>query len=223
LNSVTVNLRSDDHTIENGHIMVDPNEFLRTFKLGDDIVAYRDKQTNNTVIDGATRNDPYGEFVTDTIITWGSGTLFKTIGKTMFKGAIRKTTTELGKEAVEKVGKEGAEAVTNKAIEEGAKKVAANLGKSYGKFGTVVKNPSIKIVDFSTHGLNQAITRGVTTKVIKSTIDDPVVVLSQRGGSAFAYVSNDAVVVVDKAGKIITTYAKNYFDVVVKQVLKETM
>ncbi|AEG61159.1 YD repeat protein [Desulforamulus ruminis DSM 2154] len=104
-----------------------------------------------------------------------------------------------------------------------AANTVANLGKSYGKFGTVVKNPGIKITDFSTHGVNQAITRGVTTNIIKRTIDNPTVVLSQRGGNAFAYVSRDAVVVVDKAGKIITTYGKNHFDTIVNQVLKEAM
>jgi RHS repeat-associated protein len=110
---------------------------------------------------------------------------------------------------------------TGKAIE-GAAGVA-NLGKSYGKFGTVVENPGIKITGFSKHGVNQAITRGVTTDVIQNTVKNPVAVLSQRGGNSFAYISNDAVVVVKNTGEIITTYGKSNFDATVQQVLKEAI
>ncbi|WP_339061232.1 DUF4258 domain-containing protein [Tepidibacillus marianensis] len=106
---------------------------------------------------------------------------------------------------------------------EGAGSAVANLGKSYGKFGTVVENPGVKITGFSGHAVNQAITRGVTTEVIQSTVKNPVVVLSQRGGNSFAYVSNEAVVVVKNTGEIITTYGKSNFDATVQQVLKEAI
>jgi len=99
----------------------------------------------------------------------------------------------------------------------------ANLGKAYGKFGTIVENPGIKITGFSGHSVNQAITREVSTEVIQNTVKNPIAVLSQRSGNSFAYVSNEAVVVVDKAGEIITTYGKNNFDAIVQQVLKETI
>jgi len=106
---------------------------------------------------------------------------------------------------------------------EGTSKTVANLGKSYGKFGTVVENPGVKITGFSEHAVNQAITRGVTTDVIQNTVKNPVVVLSQRGGNSFAYVSNEAVVVIKNTGEIITTYGKSNFDAIVQQVLKEAI
>lgn len=101
--------------------------------------------------------------------------------------------------------------------------VVSNLGKSYGKFGTVVENPRVKVTGFSGHSVNQAITRGVTTDVIQNTVKNPVVVLSQRGGNSFAYISNEAVVVVKNTGEIITTYGKSNFDATVQQVLKEAI
>ena len=106
---------------------------------------------------------------------------------------------------------------------EGAGTVASNLGKSYGKFGTVVENPGVKITGFSGHAVNQAITREVTTNVIQNTVKNPVAVLSQRGGNSFAYVSNEAVVVVKNTGEIITSYGKSNFDATVQQVLKEAI
>ncbi len=105
----------------------------------------------------------------------------------------------------------------------GAGKAVTNLGQSYGKFGTVVENPGAKITGFSRHAVNQAITRGVTTEVIQNTVNNPVAVLSQRGGTSFAYVSNEAVVVVKNTGEIITTYGKSNFDAIVQQVLKEAI
>jgi RHS repeat-associated protein len=101
--------------------------------------------------------------------------------------------------------------------------VVGSLGKSYGKFGTVVENPGIKITEFSKHGIDQAISRGVTPQALQNTMNNPITVLSQRGGSVYAYVSNQAVVVVDKAGKVITTYGSKYFDQTVTKVIKEAV
>jgi hypothetical protein len=87
----------------------------------------------------------------------------------------------------------------------------------------VVENPGVKITRFSGYSVNQAITRGVTTDVIQNTVKNPVAVLSQRGGESFAYVSNEAVVVISKAGEIITSYGKSNFDSIVQQVLREAL
>lgn len=102
----------------------------------------------------------------------------------------------------------------------------ANIGTSYGKngrFGTVVENPNLQPIGFSGHAVNQAINRGVKTEAIHNTIKNPVAVLSQQGGNRFAYVSQDAVVVLDKKGNIVTIWGKDTFDYVVKQVLKDAV
>ena len=99
---------------------------------------------------------------------------------------------------------------------------AANIGESYGKFGTVVENPKIAVKGFvDGHPVNQAITRGVSPQAILNTMRNPIAVLSQRGGTRFAYVSNDAVVIVNKAGNIVTTWGKSNFDKTVLQVLED--
>jgi peroxiredoxin len=54
-------------------------------------------------------------------------------------------------------------------------------------------------------------------------VKNPVAVLSQQGGNRFAYVSQEAVVVVDKSGNIVTVWGKDTFDDVVKQVLKDAV
>lgn len=53
------------------------------------------------------------------------------------------------------------------------------------------------------HPVNQAITRGVSPQAILNTMRNPVAVLSQRGGTRFAYVSNKASVIVNKAGNMM--------------------
>lgn len=108
----------------------------------------------------------------------------------------------------------------------GTGNVASNLGKAYGKngrFGTVIDKPNIQVTGFSGHAVNQAITRGVKTETIQNTVKNPVAVLSQQGGNRFAYVSQEAVVVVDKSGNIVTVWGKDTFDDVVKQVLKDAV
>jgi RHS repeat-associated protein len=100
-----------------------------------------------------------------------------------------------------------------------AEVLSTKIGTSYGKFGTVVENPNIEITEFSGHAINQAITRGVNPSAIQDTLNNPVAVLSQRGGGAFAYVSERAVVVVSKAGEVITVWGKETFSPVVKQII----
>jgi hypothetical protein len=72
-----------------------------------------------------------------------------------------------------------------------------------------------KITGYTKHGLNQAIGRdggkGVASKAILNAIRNPLKVITQSGksGTTYKYVSKDAVVVLNEAGKVVTTYAKN--------------
>ncbi|MFR9166168.1 MAG: hypothetical protein ACLVKO_08145 [Dysgonomonas sp.] len=88
-----------------------------------------------------------------------------------------------------------------------------------GKLGTLVKNPGIKISSFSKHALNQVITRGVSTSIIQKTIGNPVAVLKQSNGT-YLYLTNEAGVVLNSSGKVITTYPASMFDVEVTSFLK---
>ena len=104
-----------------------------------------------------------------------------------------------------------------------ASEAASNIGKNYGKIGTVVENPGLNTTGFSEHAINQAITRGVTTRALLDTVRDPAVVLSQRGGNSFIYISENAAVVLNNAGEIITTYSSQYFDDTIQKILMEAL
>lgn len=100
------------------------------------------------------------------------------------------------------------------------------IGTSFGKLGNVVANQSGKITGFYRegalkpfHGLNQAISRYVSTKTILETVKNPLVTLEQAGGNIM-YLTRQAAVILDKAGRVVTTYAKEQFQEHVLNVLE---
>jgi hypothetical protein len=97
-------------------------------------------------------------------------------------------------------------------------KVTNLLGQNFGKLGTVVEKPAIKIENVNKHYVNQKITRDVSSNVVKNTIDNPKVVLEQANG--YLYLTDTTAVVISKTGKLITTYGKNNFDDSIINVLK---
>ncbi|MGO8928359.1 MAG: RHS repeat-associated core domain-containing protein [Limisphaerales bacterium] len=92
------------------------------------------------------------------------------------------------------------------------------LGQSFGKLGTAVENPALRITGFTEHGLDQAIGRGVSPQFLLSTVKDPSVVLQQSAGQ-FLYLSDKAAVALNPAGRVITTYPSSMFGVNVNAVL----
>ncbi len=69
-----------------------------------------------------------------------------------------------------------------------------------------------KISGYTKHGLQQATGRdggkGVKLSAMRDTIKNPKNVVQQSNG-AFKYISDKAVVVLNEAGKVITTYSKS--------------
>jgi RHS repeat-associated protein len=66
-----------------------------------------------------------------------------------------------------------------------------------------------KITGYTMHGLNQAISRegaGVATEAILKAVRNPLSVVPQAGGTV-KYVGNDAVVILNQDGRVVTTYA----------------
>jgi RHS repeat-associated protein len=91
------------------------------------------------------------------------------------------------------------------------------VGQSFGKVGTVIENSAGKITGFYRsyakvpyHGLDQTINRGVNPKLLLETVSNPLVTLEQAGGNVLR-LTNEAGVVLDKAGKVVTSYTKNEF------------
>ena len=93
------------------------------------------------------------------------------------------------------------------------------IGQSFSKLGTVVENPGLSILNFSKHGLNQAITRGVNPVTILNTVKNPVTVLQQSGGN-YLYLTREAAVVINPAGRLVSTYPASMFDFSIKNILK---
>ena len=102
---------------------------------------------------------------------------------------------------------------------EATSQVGAQVGNSFGKLGTVVDNPGVKITSISKHALNQSITRGVNSSTMLNTVKNPTVVLQQSSGN-YLFLTRDAVVVTTPAGRVVTTYPSSMFDSGIWNILK---
>ncbi|MFA6252861.1 MAG: LamG-like jellyroll fold domain-containing protein [Patescibacteria group bacterium] len=117
--------------------------------------------------------------------------------------------------------------VAGSIAEKSSGKIASSLvGKSFGKLGTVVANESGTITSLTReevakpfHGLDQAITKGVSPKTMLDTLKNPLITFKQSGDNLL-YLSREAGVVLDKAGRLVTTYSKEYFKDHIKNVIK---
>jgi hypothetical protein len=96
-------------------------------------------------------------------------------------------------------------------------------GRNYGKLGTVVANPpDLTITGFaSSHALHRAVGRDVTTQERYETLRNPLVVLEQRQGYSYLFLSERAVVVVNTVGQLITTYGASDFDEGIQKILHD--
>ncbi|MEK7539138.1 MAG: RHS repeat-associated core domain-containing protein [Patescibacteria group bacterium] len=99
------------------------------------------------------------------------------------------------------------------------------LGQDFGKLGKVVKTTPGELKSFTNivtkdpyHGLNQAISRGISPQLIQDTVKNPLIKLQQDSNSV--YLNKQAGVVLDKLGGLITTYHSSEFKVHISNVLK---
>ncbi|OGD88479.1 hypothetical protein A2693_04285 [Candidatus Curtissbacteria bacterium RIFCSPHIGHO2_01_FULL_40_12] len=76
----------------------------------------------------------------------------------------------------------------------------------------------MKVLGYTQHGLQQKITRQVSSELIKETVSKPLVVLKQAGDT-FLHLTDKAAVVLNKAGQVVTTYGSDLFKDTVKNVL----
>ncbi len=102
----------------------------------------------------------------------------------------------------------------------GASAYSSALGTNFGKMGTVVKHPGIK-VDWTKsmiHGPDRMLQRGVTKKLVNSTVRKGIA-LSQTGGK-FAFITQKAVAVVSSSGVLVTTYSSAFYDAEMLEIIK---
>ena len=102
----------------------------------------------------------------------------------------------------------------------GANTYSSMLGTNFGKMGTVVKHPGIKVnwSQSMIHGPERMLQRGVTKRVVNSTVRKGIA-LSQTGGK-FAFVTKKAFAVVSSSGVLITTYGKDFYDSGMLEIIK---
>ena len=93
-------------------------------------------------------------------------------------------------------------------------------------FGEVVENTAGRLTSFTSeftqkpfHGLERFLERGVTIDQFYDTLRDPLVTIKQAGGNILR-LSEEAVVVLDKAGGLVTTYSKTFFKAPILNILK---
>jgi len=92
------------------------------------------------------------------------------------------------------------------------------VGEDFGKFGVGIEKPDLSINQLFDHGEFRADTRGVSADDLQGTVGNPLLVLQQSSGRFF-YLSDKAVVVLDREGTVVTTYPASKFDARIKAIL----
>ena len=93
-----------------------------------------------------------------------------------------------------------------------------NAAKSGGEIGSASKSAEIisstsqapaKITGYTKHGLQSAFSHnghGVGTKYINSAVKNPNTIIYDPARDTFKFVGKDAVTVLNRSGKVVTTY-----------------
>jgi len=91
-----------------------------------------------------------------------------------------------------------------------APKAVPNLGKSYGRNGTVVSNPGREIKGVvKPHGDTRMMERGVSLADAEDLVKNPGVVLDQGGGKHL-FMNSDLAMVLDSRGLIVTVVPRSH-------------
>ncbi|MGH6811919.1 MAG: hypothetical protein ACREDM_06065 [Methylocella sp.] len=92
------------------------------------------------------------------------------------------------------------------------------VGQDFGKLGVGVEKPELDLDGFRRHGSIRSEGRGVSVEEMQNTVSDPLIVLKQSQGQ-YLYLSDNAVVVLNPSGEVITTYPASKFDATIKEIL----
>lgn len=89
----------------------------------------------------------------------------------------------------------------------------AQYGDDFGKMGTYVENPNIKVdwTQYAEHAAERMQQRGMTQEMVNNIVENGKV-LSQNNGNKFAYITQEGVAIVSKEGKLITAWSSAEFD-----------
>ena len=103
----------------------------------------------------------------------------------------------------------------------GTGKAGVELGTSFGKMGTLVENPSIKVNwnAFAEHGLERMVQRGVTHEMVNSWVANGKAL--QQGTNKYLFVTQEGAAVVTQEGKLVTTYSSKFFNEKMANIVKQ--
>ena len=98
----------------------------------------------------------------------------------------------------------------------------AQYGDDFGKMGTYVKKPDIKIdwTQITQHAIERLQQRGITQEMVNNFVENGKA-LSQDNGSRFAFVTKEGVAIVSEAGKLITAWSSEDFDDNMWEIIKK--
>ena len=107
-------------------------------------------------------------------------------------------------------------------IIEGGTSSLAKYGDDFGKMGTYVENPNIKVdwTQYAEHAAERMQQRGMTQELVENIVENGKV-LSQNNGSKYAYITQEGVAVVSNEGKLITAWTSADFDDNMKEIVKK--
>jgi len=74
-----------------------------------------------------------------------------------------------------------------------------------------IEKPELGINLLSNHAVRRTEERSLSSSDLEDTVANPLMVLRQSSGNFF-YLSDSAAVVVDRSGKVMTTYSSADFD-----------
>lgn len=94
----------------------------------------------------------------------------------------------------------------------GATTAVPKYGDSFGKYGTYVKNPKIKVdwTKTTAHGAERMQERNMTKTLVEKVVSSGKA-FSQNSGSKYLFLSKDGAAVLSSSGELITTYSSANF------------
>jgi hypothetical protein len=92
------------------------------------------------------------------------------------------------------------------------------VGEDFGKLGVGIEKPDLDIGEITGHASDRMTEYGQSFSDIQRTVSDPLIVLKQSDGRLY-YLSDNAAVVLDRRGRVVTTYPSWKFKDDVKAIL----
>ena len=93
------------------------------------------------------------------------------------------------------------------------------LGSQIGRLGKLVKNTKPAIRGLTRHGLQRMAQRGVSQSMAKSIVRSGHAI-AQSGGKTLFF-TQAGVVVLNKAGEVVTAYSSKFFDAAMKEIIRQ--